>query len=273
MRTLSWLFVWVNWPLKSLTAPDRKSSLDLRPVAIWFSCPSMALRRKGCHSASTCISRQAMTMASPKGVGSNCIVALSRVQYLRLRILSMCCAIVASVPMPFFSIREIRSDSFRRSGGRVVPARSSSDMGVNLMPSVNVGSWCPPQPSYGYTSNHRLCRTMRPDVLKRSSPIPISTVDRWPWAAWLQHARKCRTTSSYTLALSRLQPSFPLRRTGWMGGWALSSWPPPAGHRNSPPSALARLAAYAPQSRSPACSAMSPCRLKPSEKMSVSVRG
>jgi hypothetical protein len=125
--------------------------------------------------------------------------------------------------------------------------------------------------------------------------MSMQTTVSWPMASLEQQARKWRTTNSYSRRLSLLQLPLacargcgglaaaqgeaagpgrlrgraqgrqrrgartcgPAQRVGWMGGWALSSWPPPGGWRHMDPSMM--RAAWPPQRGSCTWSATMAC--------------
>lgn len=125
-------------------------------------------------------------------------------------------------------------------------------------------------------------RITLPHAENCSPAISISTVVSAPTAGFETHARKWRTTSSYNFCgnlktmnikakfrvsfkksgkqscLTRwswLHPASPAENfVGWMGGWALSSCPPPLGFLQSPAPGSNNRCAYIPHSGCPCCS-------------------
>ncbi len=63
--------------------------------------------------------------------------------HFRVWMVSICSAMVASVPMPLVSMRAMRSDSESRGGAWVDESRSSSTLGTKLMPTAKSGSSLP----------------------------------------------------------------------------------------------------------------------------------
>ena len=111
----------INLALICINACETTAFLSALPSAIKSSCFSMCARTVG-NASSSSMEAYARHKVIPNSVGTTLLPSRATIsQYLRASMVLMCVGMEASVPMPFFSIVPMSSDSVRYFGGCVSP--------------------------------------------------------------------------------------------------------------------------------------------------------
>mmetsp|Transcript_4829 Transcript_4829/g.17832 ORF Transcript_4829/g.17832 Transcript_4829/m.17832 type:complete len:366 (+) Transcript_4829:1141-2238(+) len=147
--------------------------------------------------------------------------------------LFMCVGMLASVPMPCFSILEIKSDSVNEPGGDVVPSVSSTLCTWMTSPTRISRSGTSAGALHGIASVHPVSRVSLPET-SNCSPRTSRTTFLALVTKSLEHAAtNRRATKSYRrhASIPPTSSGHVAQQVGVMGGW--SPWStPPRGFRN-----------------------------------------
>ena len=183
----------------------------------------------------------------------------------------MCAGIDASVPMPFFSMSDIRSLSERYGGGDVCDVVNSTPAIASFAPGVSSGRGSSSIARHGIIFVHPGSITLCPTT---ANPSPPHANDA-RWTSYAQSgdndAMKCRAMKSYRRHASPPPTrSEVAERVGAIGGWSPSSFPP-RGRVIAPPSRSS--ATCSPHAGWCLCALSVPLRSKPGGYAVLSVRG